>query len=64
MSNELHRDLGRVEGKLDAMSADVAAMKSKLDSVLASDHKRRGALLVVASAWSAVVAFATAWYTK
>ena len=61
---QLHRDLGRVEGKLDAVSADVADIKRHIADLTARDHRHRGARHVITAGLSALVAFATAWYTK
>ena len=62
--NELHRDLGRVEGKLDSVSADVADIKRHIADLTARDNQGRGARHVITSVVAGVVAFATAWYTK
>jgi hypothetical protein len=65
MNNEqLHRDLGRVEGKLGSLTTKVDGMDAKLDAALAHINRSRGAFFLGGAALSAVVAFATAWFTK
>lgn len=61
MNNEqLHRDLGRLEGEVAALRVTVTDMHVKLDSVLARQYKFAG----FASVLSAVATFATAWLLK
>lgn len=61
MNNEqLHRDLGRVEAKLDATSSKVDRLEQKLDDVLARQNRRIGATAVL----SALASFIAAWLTK
>lgn len=61
MNNEqLHRDLGRVEGTLKALSTKVEGMDAKLDAVLARQYRRMGAMGVIC----AIASFAAAWFTK
>lgn len=65
MNNEqLHRDLGRVEGEVKALRATVTNIEAKLDVALAALNRAKGAGLIGGAALSAVVAFATAWLTK
>lgn len=65
MNNEqLHRDLGRVEGSLTALTAKVDDMALKLDNVLKHHNRRVGAAVLGSTILSAVIAFATAWYTR
>lgn len=58
--DHIHRDLGRVEAKLDATADRVAALESKLDAVLARQYRFAG----VASVLSAGASFAAAWLLK
>lgn len=61
MNNEqLHRDLGRVEGEVKALRRDVGDINSKLDAVLARQYKFMGATGVL----SALGAFLVTWFTK
>lgn len=65
MNNEqLHRDLGRVEGEVKALRATVTSIETKLDTALAHINKQRGAQYVTHGFVAAVVAFGTAWLTK
>lgn len=65
MNNEqLHRDLGRVEGKLEALTAKVDAMSEQLERALSALNRARGAGFVGGALLSAGVAFLTAWFTK
>lgn len=65
MNNEqLHRDLGRVEGEVKALRATVTSIESKLDTALAHINKQRGAAFITHGLVAAVVAFGTAWFTK
>jgi hypothetical protein len=65
MNNEqLHRDLGRLEGEVKALRATVDGMNTKLDAALAQLNRARGAGFIAGGVVSAVVAFATAWATK
>lgn len=57
---QLHRDLGRVEAKLDATSAKVDRLESKLDDVLARQNRRIGATAVL----SAMASFMAAWFAR
>lgn len=61
MNNEqLHRDLGRVEGEVKAIRREVDAINSKLDAVLARQYRRMGAAGVIC----AIASFAAAWLVK
>jgi len=40
---DLQRDLGRVEGKVDAMGAQHVAMSAKLDTIVAYIEREKGA---------------------
>lgn len=65
MNNEqLHRDLGRVEGELKALTSKVGGMDAKLDTALAHMNRSRGIFFVSGALLSAGVAFLTAWFTK
>lgn len=65
MNNEqLHRDLGRLEGEVKALRATVSSIEVKLDTVLAHINKQRGVQFVTHALVAAVVAFGTAWFTK
>lgn len=65
MNNEqLHRDLGRVEGEVKALRATVTSIEAKLDLALAHINKQRGAQYVTHALVAAGVAFCTAWFTK
>lgn len=65
MNNEqLHRDLGRVEGKVEALTSKVDGMDAKLDAALAALNRAKGIGFVGGAALSAAVAFLTAWFTK
>lgn len=62
MHNEqLHRDLGRVEGSLTALTTQVSGIEAKLDAALAHIEQQKGArraTVYISSAVSSVVAFA------
>lgn len=61
MNNEqLHRDIGKLEGKLDATAAKVDRIETKLDDVLARQNRRIGAAAVL----SALASFVAAWIVK
>lgn len=65
MNNEqLHRDLGRIEGKLDSTAAQVAALEAKLDPVVAYINRHKGAMWMGSGVLSASVAAITAWLVK
>lgn len=65
MNNEqLHRDLGRLEGEVKALRATVTSIETKLDTALAHINKQRGVSFVTHGIVAALVAFATAWFTK
>lgn len=65
MNNEqLHRDLGRLEGEVKALRATVTSMEAKLDTAIAHINRSRGVSFAGGAVLSAVVAFATAWLTK
>ena len=61
---QLHRDLGRLEGQVVSLQAKVDSMDEKLDTALAHINRSRGAFFVGGAVMSAVVAFATAWFVK
>ena len=61
---QLHRDLGRLEGQVTALQTKVDSMDTKLDEALRALSKKHGAQLAYASVVSALVAFATAWFSK
>ena len=63
-SEQLHRDLGRLEGEVKALRATVTSIEAKLDTALAHINKQRGVAFVTHGALAALVAFATAWFTK
>lgn len=56
----LHRDIGRLEGRLEALTAKVNAMDEKLDAVLKRQYRFAG----FASVLSAVGASVAAWVLK
>lgn len=65
MNNEqLHRDLGRLEGEVKALRATVTSIEAKLDVALAHINRSRGMQFLGGAGLSALVAFATAWFTK
>jgi hypothetical protein len=68
-AEQLHRDLGRVEGEVRALRRDVDAMNSKLDAALAHMEQQKGAKKATiaisagsASVVSAIVGFLVAWF--
>ena len=61
---QLQRDLGRLEGKVEALDKKIDDMSGKLDIALGQLNRARGAGIAGASVVSALVAFATAWFTK
>jgi NAD-specific glutamate dehydrogenase len=65
MNNEqLHRDLGRVEGEVKALRRDVSAIDGKLDAALAYIEQQKGArraTVFISSGASAVVAAVVGW---
>lgn len=62
MNNEqLHRDLGRVEGKLEALTGQVSIMNARLDVALTYIEQQKGArkaTIGIASAIATFVGFA------
>ncbi len=61
MNNEqLHRDLGKLEGTVAALSAKIDGIESKLDGVLARQYRFAGG----ASLLSAAAAFLAAWVAR
>lgn len=65
MNNEqLHRDLGRLEGEVKALRQTVTSIETKLDTALAHINRSRGVQFAGGALLSALVAFATAWFTK
>lgn len=68
---QLHRDLGKVEGELKALAAQVAGMDAKLDGIsdyIAQQKGARRATVFISSAASAfvaaVVGWAVSWYAR
>lgn len=59
-SEQIHRDIGRVEGEVKALRRDVDAINSKLDAVLARQYRMIGG----SAALSGMATFAIAWFTK
>lgn len=60
----LHRDIGRLEGQVAALQTKVDAMDAKLDEALKYINRSKGATYTGSAALSAVVAFATAWFAR
>lgn len=62
MNNEqIHRDIGRVEGEVKALRRDVTEMKSQLTAACAYIEQSKGArkaTILISSGVSGVVAFA------
>jgi hypothetical protein len=63
-TEQIHRDLGRVEGKLGALTTKVDGMDAKLDAALAALNRAKGIGFVGGALLSAGVAFLTSWFTK
>ncbi len=61
---QVHRDIGRLEGQVTALQAKVDAMDSKLDEALKYINRSKGATYVGSAALSACVAFLTAWFAR
>ncbi len=68
---QLHRDLGKVEGELKALSRQVAGMDAKLDEIaeyVAQQRGARRATIFISSGASAAVAaivgWAVSWFAK
>ncbi len=61
---QVHRDIGRLEGQVTALQAKVDAMDSKLDEALRYINRSKGATYVGSAALSACVAFLTAWFAR
>lgn len=65
MNNEqIHRDIGRVEGELIALRRDVTEMKSQLATACAFIERQKGArraTVAISSGASAVVAAVIGW---
>ncbi len=59
-TDQLHRDLGRVESLASFTAERVTAIEAKLDSVLARQYRMIGA----ASVLSAIGSFMAAWMLK
>ena len=63
-AEQLHRDIGRLEGQVEALREKVDSIAAKQDIVLAALHTRAGKQIAYSSVVSAIVAFATAWFVK
>lgn len=63
-TEELHRAVGRIEGRQDMESEKTARIERKLDAVLEANAATRGRDKLIGGALSAIVAFCTAWFTK
>jgi hypothetical protein len=70
-NEQLHRDIGRVEGEVKALRRDVTEMKNQLATACAyiEQHKgsRRATVGISAGAASVVAAFvgwAVSWFSK
>lgn len=61
---QVHRDLGRLEGQVTALQSKVDEMDTKLDKALAALNHARGFGAAASAGVSAVVAFATAWFLR
>lgn len=59
-TEQLHRDLGRLEGQVTALQAKVDGIDAKLDTVLKRQYKFAGGAAVV----SAIGSFLVAWFLK
>ena len=72
MNNEqLHRDIGRVEGEVKALRRDVSEMKNQLSVIGAYIERQKGsrkATVAIASSLAAVigagVSAGISWFTK
>ncbi len=67
MSPETERDIGRLEGKVEALEASVAAMSEKLDAISAYMAETKGSwktLLALAGCASAIGSALTWFVTK
>ncbi len=58
---QVHRDIGRLEGQVTALQSKVDAMDAKLDEALKYINRSKGATYVGSATLSAGVAFLTAW---
>jgi hypothetical protein len=61
MEPNLHRDLGKVEGRLESLTNQVKGIDAKLDEALEYIHTQKGsrrATIAISSAISSVIAFA------
>jgi hypothetical protein len=54
MNDELQRAVGRIEGKLNAVHADVATIKGQVDQLRIVRFKQAGAFVVI-SAFTATI---------
>lgn len=70
-AEQLHRDLGRVEGEVKALRRDVDSMNAKLDAALSHIDQQKGAkraTVAISSGASALVAavvgWLVSWYAK
>ncbi len=63
-AEQLHRDIGRIEGQMQALQSKVDAMDAKLDTALAHINKTKGVSFAIGAGTSAVVAFLTAWLVR
>ncbi len=61
---QVHRDIGRLEGQVTALQSKVDAMDAKLDEALRHINHSKGVMYVGSSGLAAIVAFATAWLVK
>ena len=57
---QLHRDIGRLEGEMRALRRDVDGINDKLDAVLSRQYKFAGALSLA----TGLVAYGVAWFAK
>lgn len=60
MSDDIARAVGRLEGKVDALSADVGDIKQKVDLLTEARWKRAGRTSIISALVSALVAAAAA----
>lgn len=67
-AEQLHRDLGRVEGEVKALRRDVSGIDSKLDAALAYIERQKGARRATvaisvgaASAFGTIAALLVSW---
>jgi cobalamin biosynthesis protein CobD/CbiB len=64
MNDGIYRAIGRLEGKVDAMAAQLEEARTDVAKLVARDNRQRGAAAMVGACVSFVVSGLIAWVTK